>query len=114
MPGSFTASRRGLCLATAIICHASSAAAGIAIPMTYLRQEVEPPPVLSNLDPIPEDRGIAGAEVALTDTKTTGSFVGHAYSLALSSVEPGGDFISAARRALRRRSAIWIRNLFST
>ncbi len=108
MPGSFTASRRGLCLAAAIICQASSAAAGIAIPMTYLRQEVEPPPVLSNLDPIPEDRGIAGAEVALTDTKTTGSFMGHAYSLALSSVEPGGDFISAARRALATTKILFI------
>lgn len=100
MPDSFTASRRGLCLAAALICCATPAAAEIAIPMIYLRQEVEPPPVLSNLDPIPEDRGIAGAEVALADTKTTGSFMGHVYSLDLVSVEPGGDFLAGARKAL--------------
>ena len=100
MPDSFTASRRGLCLAAALICCATPAAAEIAIPMIYLRQEVEPPPVLSNLDPIPEDRGIAGAEVALADTKTTGSFMGHVYSLDLLSVEPGGDFLAGARKAL--------------
>ena len=100
MPDSFTASRRGLCLAAGLICCATPAAAEIAIPMIYLRQEVEPPPVLSNLDPIPEDRGIAGAEVALADTKTTGSFMGHVYSLDLVSVEPGGDFLAGARKAL--------------
>jgi ABC transporter substrate binding protein (PQQ-dependent alcohol dehydrogenase system) len=100
MPDSFTASRRGLCLAAALICCATPAAAEIAIPMIYLRQEVEPPPVLSNLDPVPEDRGIAGAEVALADTKTTGSFMGHVYSLDLVSVEPGGDFLAGARKAL--------------
>ncbi|MGA0539443.1 ABC transporter substrate-binding protein [Neotabrizicola sp. VNH66] len=76
------------------------ARAEIQIPMVYLRQEVEAPPVLSNLDPIPEDRGIAGAEVALADTMTTGSFMGHAYALEVVSVEPGGDLAAAATAAL--------------
>lgn len=72
----------------------------VEVPMTYLRQEAERPPVLSNLDPIPEDLGIAGAEVALKDTKSTGKFLGHDYSLDVVSVEPGGDLIAAARQAL--------------
>ncbi|MFB2550514.1 ABC transporter substrate-binding protein [Ensifer soli] len=88
------------CLALIAALLAGPALAEIAIPMTYLRQEAEAPPVLSNLDPIPEDRGIAGAELALTDTKTTGSFMGHNYSLAVVSVEPGGDLLAAARQAL--------------
>lgn len=100
--------RRGLWLAAAIFCWASSATAEIAVPMIYLRQEIQPPPVLSNLDPIPKDRGIAGAEVALADTKTTGSFMGHAYSLALVSVEPGGDFIAAARKALTASKILFL------
>ncbi len=108
MPVRFTARRRSLCLAAAFVCCASSAAAAIAIPMAYLRQEVEAPPVLSNLDPIPEDRGIAGAEVALTDTKTTGSFMGHDYSLAVVSVEPGGDFLDAARKALAASKILFL------
>ena len=88
------------CLAAMISIAAGPALAGVAVPMTYLRQEVEAPPVLSNLDPIPADRGIAGAELALTDTKTTGSFMGHDYSLNVVSVEPGGDIVEAAKQAL--------------
>lgn len=108
MRESAKAWRGGVCLAVALACWAPLASAEIAIPMTYLRQEVEPPPVLSNLDPIPEDRGIAGAEVALTDTKTTGSFMGHDYSLALVSIEPGGDLLDAARKALASSKIIFI------
>ena len=100
MPISLAARRAGLCLMAAIIGCASPAAAQIAVPMTYLRHEMKAPPVLSNLDPIPQDRGIAGAQVALTDTRTTGSFLGHDYSLAVVSVEPDGDFLAAARKAL--------------
>ncbi|WP_429820517.1 ABC transporter substrate-binding protein [Ensifer sp. B1-9] len=108
MPASLAACRRRLCLAVAIVCFASSAAAEITIPMTYLRQVVKTPPVLSNLDPIPQDRGIAGAQVALTDTKTTGSFLGQNYSLAVVSVEAEGDFPSAARQALATSKILFL------
>ncbi|WP_439604824.1 ABC transporter substrate-binding protein [Shinella sp.] len=108
MPVRFMPHREGLCLAAAFVFCASSAAATITIPMTYLRQEVAAPPVLSNLDPIPEDRGIAGAQVALTDTKTTGSFMGHDYSLSVISVEPGGDFLDAARKALSASKILFL------
>lgn len=70
------------------------------IPITYLRAEVERPPVLSNLDPVPEDLGLAGAQVALADNATTGKFLGHAYALTLVSVPPGGDILPAAAAAL--------------
>lgn len=72
----------------------------IDVPILYLRAEAEQPPVLSNLDPVPEDLGIAGAELALTDNQTTGSFLGHNYTLRLVSVEPGGNIAAAARAAL--------------
>jgi ABC transporter substrate binding protein (PQQ-dependent alcohol dehydrogenase system) len=74
--------------------------AELPVQIAYLRAEVEAPPVLSNLDPIPEDLGIAGAEVALADTLTTGSFLGHAYALTTVSVAPGGDLAAAAREVL--------------
>lgn len=108
MGESFKECRKSLWLVAVIFCWASSAMAEIAIPMTYLRQEIQPPPVLSNLDPIPEDRGIAGARVALADTKTTGSFMGHDYSLAVVSVEPGGDFLGAARTALATSKILFV------
>ena len=74
--------------------------AQIDIPILYLRAEVDQPPVLSNLDPVPEDLGLAGAEVALKDNQTTGGFLGHNYTLTVVSVEPGGDLAAAARDAL--------------
>lgn len=70
------------------------------IAVVYLRQEIDRPPVLSNLDPVPEDLGLAGAEVALADVKTTGSFLGQDWRLDLVSVPPEGDFPAAARAAL--------------
>lgn len=74
--------------------------AGLPVAVIYLRLEVERPPVLSNLDPVPEDLGIAGAEVALADNMTTGRFLGHDYELSVVSVPPAGDFLAAARAAL--------------
>ncbi|WP_435258700.1 ABC transporter substrate-binding protein [Thioclava sp. FR2] len=79
---------------------ADRARAEVAIPIVYLRAEVERPPVLSNLDPIPEDLGIAGAEIALKDNSTTGQFLGHLYSLSFVTVPPDGDLSSAALTAL--------------
>jgi ABC transporter substrate binding protein (PQQ-dependent alcohol dehydrogenase system) len=83
-------------------------AAEIDVPILYLHQEIEQPPVLSNLDPVPEDLGMAGAETALKDNKTTGGFLGHKYSLDVVSVPPGGDFIAAAREALAQSKLILI------
>ncbi|WP_434054304.1 MAG: ABC transporter substrate-binding protein [Roseibium sp.] len=64
-------------------------------------EKVEPqPPVLSNLDPVPENEGLAGAEVGLKDNATTGRFLKQTYSLEPRIVEEDGDFISAARQLL--------------
>ena len=76
------------------------------IPVIYLRQEVPAPPVLSNLDPIPEDRGIAGAELGLTDNLTTGRFMGHDYTLDDITVPQDGDLRGAAVDALGRSRLI--------
>ncbi len=89
------------CLATAVaVLCALPVRAEVPVPIVYLRQEVDRPPVLSNLDPVPEDLGIAGAEVALADNRTTGSFLGHDYTLTVVSVAPGGDLSAAAVAAL--------------
>ena len=97
-------STRLTALCAAIVFSAATASQGqqtkIDVPILYLRAEVDLPPVLSNLDPVPEDLGFAGAEVALKDNQTTGGFLGHNYTLNLVSVEPGGDLAAAARDAL--------------
>lgn len=95
-------------LTIATLATAAPARAELPVAITYLRLEVDRPPVLSNLDPVPEDLGIAGAELALTDNLTTGSFMGHAYTLALVSVPAGEDPTAAATRALKTSRLILI------
>jgi len=54
---------------------ATTALANIDVPIAYLELQVERPPVLTNLDPIPEDLGRMGAHLGLADNITTGGWV---------------------------------------
>ncbi|THH35897.1 branched-chain amino acid ABC transporter substrate-binding protein [Aliishimia ponticola] len=74
--------------------------ADVAVSVTWLRHAEAPRPVLSNLDPIPQDRGRAGAELALRDNQTTGRFLGQTYELTVVEVAPDDDLLPAARAAL--------------
>lgn len=78
----------------------TSANAQIEINIQYIKQLVDAPPTLSNLDPIPEDLGTHGAELGLQDNATTGRFLGQTYSLTVTEVDAGGDFAEAVRSAL--------------
>ncbi|KMK66988.1 ABC transporter substrate-binding protein [Puniceibacterium sp. IMCC21224] len=79
---------------------AGDLAGGLAVGVTYLRHEVAPPPTLSNLDPEPADRGVAGAALGMQENATTGQFLGQHYSLDVVSIPEGGDFLAAVRAAL--------------
>lgn len=83
-----------------------TAAAETAIPITYLKQEVQQPPTLSNLDVIPGDLGEMGARLGLEDNVTTGRFLGHAYTLEAITVPQGDDFTGAAREVLNHTSFV--------
>ncbi|MCW8904644.1 ABC transporter substrate-binding protein [Sedimenticola sp.] len=56
-------------------------AASASIPALYIKQRVERPPVLANLEEIPEDGGLAGARLAIKDSNTTGRFTGQRFEL---------------------------------
>ncbi|WP_159805418.1 ABC transporter substrate-binding protein [Litoreibacter roseus] len=66
----------------------------------YIRVETPTPPTLSNLDPIPDDLGLAGAQTALDDNNTTGKFLGQTYALDITELSPQDDVLGAARAAL--------------
>lgn len=68
-----------------------SAAQDITVNIAYVRQLIERPAVLSNLDPIPADEGIAGADVGQSDNAGTGKFLGHHYSLSQFELAPDGQ-----------------------
>jgi ABC transporter substrate binding protein (PQQ-dependent alcohol dehydrogenase system) len=53
----------------------------LTVPILYIEEQVERPPVLSNLIAIPEDEGEQGARLAISDNNTTGQFLNHTYEL---------------------------------
>lgn len=89
-----------LAAAVAALAWSGAALAEVTVNILYLRHEVMRPPVLSNLDPVPETLGIDGAQLAVAEVATTGNFLGHSYALTVLSVPPEGDFTAAARQAL--------------
>jgi ABC transporter substrate binding protein (PQQ-dependent alcohol dehydrogenase system) len=66
----------------------------------YLQVAQPAPPTLSNLDPVPEDTGLAGARSGLQDNATTGKFLGQTYELMEGQVPEGADVLAAAREML--------------
>lgn len=92
--------RRLMSTCAALCVGALSAQAELSLPVTYLQEVQERPPVLSNLDPVPDDLGQAGAELGLADNLTTGQFLGHKFTLQIQQVEEGADMMEAARTAL--------------
>lgn len=82
-------------------CLSALPATAVELHVTYLRQIVPQPATLSNLDPLPEDLGPAGAALGREDNATTGAFLGHDYTLTVSDVALGGDLRAAAIEALQ-------------
>ena len=80
----FRLSRLSRTAAAALIILASAAsvrAESLDVPIGYLQWVPDQGPVLSNVIPQPEDAGLRGAELAITDNSTTGKFLGQSYSL---------------------------------
>lgn len=93
-----------LLLATAAAFAAVAFAAGAraapeaAVAVHYLERRIERPVPLNNEDPIPDDRGLRGAELGLKDSQATGRFVGLGFTLRSTVVEPGEDIRAALAR----------------
>ncbi len=85
---------------------AGTALAGVDLRIHYLHKEIEAPPTLSNLEPLPVDLGIAGARVGLKDNQTTGSFLGQRYTLEFTSVPSQGSLEDAAKTALAQTGVL--------
>lgn len=78
------------------MCFGVSVQAEVALNIGYLSVYEELPPTLSNLDPEPEDIGVAGALTGLAENTTTGRFLGHTYELTAVALKDGDDPLAAA------------------
>ncbi|TCS66931.1 ABC transporter substrate binding protein (PQQ-dependent alcohol dehydrogenase system) [Primorskyibacter sedentarius] len=79
---------------------ASFATAEVTLNIGYLAVEQPRAAVLSNLDPIPDDDGLAGARTALQDNLVTGRFLGHGYEMTEAVVPEGDDPLATAKALL--------------
>ena len=59
----------------------------------YLRQPEVRPPVLSNLDAIPKDQGVVGAQLGITDNNTTGRFIKQRFELKVHEFDADTDAV---------------------
>ncbi|MFT5946733.1 MAG: ABC transporter substrate binding protein (PQQ-dependent alcohol dehydrogenase system) [Paracoccaceae bacterium] len=66
-------------------------AQGLTVDVSYIRQKIERPPVLSNLDPIPQDEGLAGAILGNDDNAGTGKFLNHGDTLSVFDLDQAWD-----------------------
>lgn len=76
------------------------------ISVLYLRIATPERPVLSNLDPIPDDLGRAGAELAIADNNTTGGFMGYEFVMDVADLDEGD--LAGARDTLRASDASFV------
>lgn len=87
----------------------TSPSAALSLNVGYLRVKRPRPPTLSNLDPIPENLGLAGAQTGLMDNNTTGRFLGQGFHLTNQEVPEGAksrDVLSAATTLLASHSVV--------
>jgi ABC transporter substrate binding protein (PQQ-dependent alcohol dehydrogenase system) len=65
----------------ALLCLWPISAPAAEVTLAYVKIARAAAPTLSNLDPVPDDLGQAGARLAIDDNNTTGKFIGQSYDL---------------------------------
>ncbi|WXL24199.1 ABC transporter substrate-binding protein [Ectopseudomonas mendocina] len=91
-------SRLMLCLTTSLGLAMTASANELQVRIGYLAYTPDTGPLLSNVIPEPEDAGLRGAELAITDSNSTGRFLKHSYQLEVAEHEDSAALIEAARK----------------
>lgn len=95
-----------LFLIIALLAAPLPALADVEVAIGFLLHERKTPPTLSNLDQAPEDEGLLGARLALSENQKTGRFLKQNYALEEKVVAPDGDAVAAAREMLAASSLL--------
>ena len=83
-------------LGLALPCLAATPAAELQVRIGYLAYIPETGPLLSNVIPEPADAGLRGAELAISDSNSTGRFLKHSYSLSSAQHGDSASLLEAA------------------
>jgi ABC transporter substrate binding protein (PQQ-dependent alcohol dehydrogenase system) len=92
---------------------APTVAAKQVVKIAYFTQQQNPPAALSNLDPFIVDKGVIGAELAISDNNTTGQFTGQQYALQKIVVPVDGDVVQAFNQQIAADVGLVVLNLNS-
>lgn len=84
------------------LAHAQDA---LTVEILYIEQQIERPPVLSNLVAWPDDEGLQGALLGIADNNTTGKFLGQEYSHEALIFEPDHDPVDRLAQITQALSA---------
>ena len=79
----------------------AAAAAKMQIPILLVRQIRDEPPPLSLLDQPPEDHGIAGAKLAISDNNTTGRFLNQEFTLDVVQSEKPEELVAEVKKRVQ-------------
>ncbi|MSS76141.1 MAG: branched-chain amino acid ABC transporter substrate-binding protein [Methyloglobulus sp.] len=81
------------------------------IKIAYLTQTQKVRPVLSNLDPVIENKGVLGAELAIEDSNTTGEYTKQKFSLEKFIVPVDGNAVDTFNKQIAKKYAFVVTNL---
>ncbi|MEP4980614.1 ABC transporter substrate-binding protein [Ascidiaceihabitans sp.] len=84
-----------------VVATAQPALSDVTLGVGLLRVTTPQPATLSNLDPVPDTSGLAGAQTGLSDNLTTGKFLGQTYTLDHQTVDVSGDPLAVAQDMLK-------------
>jgi ABC transporter substrate binding protein (PQQ-dependent alcohol dehydrogenase system) len=79
----------------------AKAAEPVEVQIAFLARQPPPPP-LYEVDPVPEDDGLAGGQLGIRDNNTTGTFTGHRYVLEEAWLGEDEDPVAAAKALVDR------------
>lgn len=80
------------------------------VDVLYLKIQQAERPTLSNLDPIPDDLGLKGAELGMKDNNTTGSFLGYTFQLDVQAFDEadGEEGLASVKAAIKNSDADYV------
>ncbi len=84
---------------------------GQVIKIAYLMQTPKLQPTLSNLDPIVDNKGVAGAELAIEDNNTTGKYTKQKFILGQFIVPVDGNVVDSFNKQIAKKYAYIVTNL---
>lgn len=96
-------------VASLCVVSASAAQTPLDITIGYLERVIPPPPVLSNLEDVPDDLGLSGTQLGIQDNATTGKFLKQTWQLETAHIAEGDDFLAAAKALLQKTPYIVVK-----